>query len=75
MAKIPEPRSRWQAIWWHLKVAIGAGSVRDGSICWRASHVPRWRDPHDYHHRKGGDGHPCHFHIYRCWRCGREFSI
>lgn len=75
MAKIPEPRTCWQAAWWRFKVALGFGSVRDGSICWRAPHVPHWRDPHDYPIEKGGDGLPCHVHIYCCWRCGREFTI
>lgn len=70
-----EPRNRRQAAWWRIKVALGFGSVRDGSICWRAPQVPSWRDPHDYIKSKGGDGYPCHMHTYRCWRCDREFTI
>ena len=81
---VQKPRSRWQAAWWRFKVALGLGSVEDGSICWVSWALwprrfdPRsrpYREPHDYHHHKGGDGHPAHFHVYRCWRCGREFSI
>ena len=67
--------SRMRRIWWRFKCFFGMGSVYDGSICWVAQRVPHWRDPHDYHVHKGGDGSPWHFYIYTCHQCGREFSI
>ena len=33
------------------------------------------KDFHDYHEHRGGDGHPSHFHVYKCWNCGKEFTI
>ena len=41
-------------------------------VCWFSRHF--W-DIHDYPHAWGGSGYPWHFHVYRCWHCGREFSI
>ena len=31
--------------------------------------------PHDFHKGSGGTGHPCHFTIYVCTKCEREFGI
>ncbi len=41
-------------------------------VCWFSA---RFHDIHDYPVAWGGDGHPSHFYVYRCWNCGKEFSI
>ena len=62
-------------IWWFIKVIAGFGSVADGSICWYDSVFSGIPWAHDYTVRKGGDGHPCHFHTYTCHKCGKKFGI
>lgn len=55
-----------------LKVFLGFGSIRDGSIC-RFS--KGFVDFHDYPVSKGGDGiYPSPGFLYTCPRCGKRFS-
>lgn len=41
-------------------------------ICWFSFHF--W-DVHDYPIEFGGDGVPTHFHDYKCYNCGKKFTI
>jgi hypothetical protein len=41
-------------------------------VCWFSA---RCWNIHDYLEDSGGDGFPTHFYAYRCWNCGKEFSI
>ena len=59
-------------IHWFLKCLLGFGNVSDGSICWFSHYF--W-DLHDFYKHQGGDGYPSHFHEYKCYKCGKKFTI
>jgi hypothetical protein len=56
--------------WWHPRRWVEAIALIAG-----ADACPTDGRPHDYHFANGGDGVPQHFCKYRCWKCGRRFSI
>lgn len=74
---------QWQnpGAWWRrkmkqlirlLRLITGFHNVYNGTTCDISEHL----EPcHDYQVHKGGDGEPTHFHIYTCWKCGKDFII
>jgi hypothetical protein len=53
-----------------LKVILGFGKIPDVCVMSKGRF-----DFHDYPKNKGGDGYPSHFYTYKCWNCGKEFTI
>ena len=56
----------------YLKCIFGFGTVYDDSIC---KFSEKFYDIHDYRVDKGGDGLICHFKYFKCWKCGKYFTI
>jgi len=69
MSPSPEGMSAFK-LWWRF--LTNQLTVDDGSLC---EFSRRYFDQHDYHKGCGGDGYPCHLHLYHCSRCGRQFRI
>ena len=57
-------------LWFWLRGHLGLLTGAD--VCDFSAH---YRDVHDYPVNKGGDGIPCHFYTYKCWRCGKRFTL
>lgn len=53
-----------------IKCILGFGSIDD--ICWFSEN---YYDIHDYKLDSGGDGTPTHLYEYKCWNCGKKYTI
>lgn len=53
-----------------FRLTFGFASVPE--ICKASKGV---KDYHDYPIWKGGDGDPKHCYEYKCWCCGKRFTI
>ena len=55
-----------------FRAITGVHDIETGTTCEISENL--W-DVHDYYEATGGDGYPDHGKVYKCPKCGKEFTI